>query len=87
MMAGIAHNEGELSRACAHVLHGERNNRPGMCSCVAEEGAIRQTGARNGTTAGTTVGVLEIFHAGAWGTVCLPNDSTDEGESITFPRV
>lgn len=34
------------------------------------EGAIRLTDTTAGGSAGTESGVLEVFHAGAWGSVC-----------------
>lgn len=37
---------------------------------AGEEGAIRLTDSGNGDDPAAGVGVLEIFHAGAWGSVC-----------------
>ena len=34
------------------------------------EGAVRMVGSVEGAEAGSATGVLEIFHAGAWGTLC-----------------
>ena len=34
------------------------------------EGALRLTGTEEGPQPGSVTAVLEIFHAGAWGTVC-----------------
>ena len=38
-----------------------------------EEGAIRLTDTEAGGTPGLESGILEIFHAGAWGTTCSGN--------------
>eukprot|EP00892_Ulva_mutabilis_P005574 jgi/Ulvmu1/3389/UM016_0005.1 len=49
---------------------------PGLfIACVAEaetgeEGALRLTDGGNGDSGTPGIGILEIFHAGAWGTVC-----------------
>lgn len=37
---------------------------------AGEEGALRLTDSGNGATITAGEGVLEIFHAGAWGSVC-----------------
>lgn len=52
-------------RSCSALL------RPTGGMFTGQEGAIRLTdgGTPDNATAG--VGVLEIFHAGAWGTVCV----------------
>ena len=34
------------------------------------EGAFRMTAARPGGSPGSESGIVEVFHAGAWGTLC-----------------
>ena len=38
--------------------------------CAGTEGAIRLADVRKDASINSTSGVLEIFHAGAWGTFC-----------------
>ena len=38
--------------------------------CAGEEGALRLTDGGGGDSSTPGVGVAEIFHAGAWGTIC-----------------
>eukprot|EP00892_Ulva_mutabilis_P005579 jgi/Ulvmu1/3393/UM016_0009.1 len=69
---------------------------PGLfIACVAEaetgeEGALRLTDGGNGDSGTPGVGILEIFHAGAWGTVCKAEepvladyDTQDFGPPLT----
>lgn len=46
-----------------------------MCHCAqfgtGVEEAVRLTNTAAGVTADVESGILEIFHAGAWGTLCL----------------
>lgn len=41
-----------------------------VVTIAGQEGAIRLTDSGNGEDVAVGVGVLEIFHAGAWGSVC-----------------
>ena len=41
-----------------------------VLECVGTEGAVRLTNITTEGTPGSASGVLEIFHAGAWGTIC-----------------
>eukprot|EP00892_Ulva_mutabilis_P007273 jgi/Ulvmu1/4918/UM202_0003.1 len=70
-------------------------SRPGLrLACVVEaedgqEGALRLMDAGHGVAA-TGTGVLEIFHAGAWGTVCdgMPNfEQVSRNDYIAFDGV
>lgn len=38
--------------------------------CAGEEGALRLTDGGDSSRTSSGSGVLEIFHAGAWGTIC-----------------
>eukprot|EP00892_Ulva_mutabilis_P001591 jgi/Ulvmu1/11432/UM076_0006.1 len=57
---------------------------PGLLiACVAdpesgEDGALRLTDGGNGDSSTPGIGILEIFHAGAWGTVCEAQDNLPE---------
>ena len=41
-------------------------------NAAGEEGALRLTDGGNGDSGDPQRGILEIFHAGAWGSVCRP---------------
>ena len=41
-----------------------------LSSFAGDESAVRLTDTEVGATPGSESGILEVFHAGAWGTVC-----------------
>eukprot|EP00892_Ulva_mutabilis_P005582 jgi/Ulvmu1/3396/UM016_0012.1 len=66
---------------------------PGLLiACVTEpqegeEGALRLTDGGNGDSGTPGIGILEIFHAGAWGTVCSAEGfDYDYGPPLTEAR-
>eukprot|EP00892_Ulva_mutabilis_P007276 jgi/Ulvmu1/4920/UM202_0005.1 len=76
------------------------DNDPGLVlACVVEEeagqeGALRLTSTGGGANATPGTGILEIFHAGAWGTVCeakpespMPLDYTYTDFIPTLPEI
>eukprot|EP00892_Ulva_mutabilis_P004962 jgi/Ulvmu1/2838/UM144_0002.1 len=51
------------------------------------EGSVRLTDGGSGNGDGVAGGILEVFHAGAWGTVCAANSGLDSQNTFRTQRL